>query len=71
MGFISALVLQSLIFTIYHFFPLQNAVLLFCMGLLFGLGYMWSRSLLTPILAHLLLNGTGVVSMMVKFLKAA
>lgn len=70
-GVTAALVLSSLIFTMYHFFPMQNAVLLFCMGIFFGLGYLWSGSLLTPILAHLLLNGTGVVSMTVKFLKAA
>jgi membrane protease YdiL (CAAX protease family) len=55
----SALVVQSLIFTIYHFFPLQNSVLLFCLGILFGLGYLWSGSLLTPVLAHLIENGAG------------
>lgn len=56
-GIISALLLQSLVFTLYHFFPLQNSLLLFCMGIFFGWGYLWSGSLLTPVLAHLIENG--------------
>ena len=58
-GMVAALVLQSLVFTAYHFFPLQNSVLLFLMGIFFGLGYLWSSSLLTPVLAHLIENGLG------------
>ncbi len=58
-GIVAAVVLQSLIFTAYHFFPLQNSVLLFFMGIFFGLGYLWSGSLLTPVLAHLIENGLG------------
>jgi membrane protease YdiL (CAAX protease family) len=57
MGVASILILQSLIFTVYHFFAFQNAVLLFIMGIFFGLGYIWSGSLLTPVLAHLIENG--------------
>ena len=58
-GIVAAVVLQSLVFTAYHFFPLQNSVLLFFMGIFFGLGYLWSGSLLTPVLAHLIENGLG------------
>jgi hypothetical protein len=58
-GIVAAVVLQSLVFTAYHFFPLQNSVLLFCMGILFALGYLWSGSLLTPVTAHLIENGLG------------
>lgn len=56
-GIVVALFIQSGVFTIYHFFPLQNALLLFVMGIFFGLGYLWSGSLLTPVLAHLIENG--------------
>jgi membrane protease YdiL (CAAX protease family) len=56
-GTIVALLIQSVVFTIYHFFPLQNSLLLFVMGIFFGLGYIWSGSLLTPVLAHLIQNG--------------
>ena len=65
-GVIVALILQSIIFTLYHFFPLQNAVLLFCMGIFFGLGYLWSGSLLTPVLAHLIENGLPVLVFLVR-----
>ena len=61
MTLVLALLLHSFIFTVYHLFPLQNSVLLFCMGILFGLGYLWSNSLLTPVLAHFIENATGVV----------
>ncbi len=61
-----AIVLQSLIFTLYHFFPLQNSVLLFFMGILFGLGYLWSGSLLTPVIAHLIENGAGAAVFLYK-----
>jgi len=61
-----AIVLQSLVFTLYHFFPLQNSVLLFCMGFFFALGYRWSGSLLTPVVAHLIENGSGSVFLFVK-----
>jgi membrane protease YdiL (CAAX protease family) len=54
-----SIILQSLIFTVYHFFPLQNSVLLFCMGIFFALGYRWSGSLLTPVVAHLIENALG------------
>ncbi|MCK5010862.1 MAG: CPBP family intramembrane metalloprotease, partial [Deltaproteobacteria bacterium] len=33
LGIVLAVVVQSLIFTVYHFFPLQNSVLLFMMGI--------------------------------------
>ena len=56
-GTVVALFIQSFVFTIYHFFPLQNSLLLFVMGIFFGLGYLWSGSLLTPVLAHLIENG--------------
>ena len=59
LGLVAALILQSLVFTLYHFFPLQNSVLLFCMGIFFALGYWWSGSLLTPVIAHLIENGLG------------
>jgi hypothetical protein len=58
-GIVAAVVLQSIVFTAYHFFPLQNSVLLFGMGILFALGYLWSGSLLTPVIAHLIENGLG------------
>jgi membrane protease YdiL (CAAX protease family) len=68
MGIAAAVILQSLIFTLYHFFPLQNSVLLFCMGIFFALGYIWSGSLLTPVVAHLIENGLGSAVFLVKLL---
>lgn len=65
-GIFLALVLQSFIFTLYHFFPLQNSLLLFFMGILFGLGYVWSGSLITPVIAHLIENGAGVAVFLLK-----
>ncbi len=65
-GILLAIVLQSLMFTLYHFFPLQNSLLLFFMGILFGLGYVWSGSLITPVIAHLIENGAGVVVFLLK-----
>jgi membrane protease YdiL (CAAX protease family) len=62
------IILQSLIFTLYHFFPPQNSVLLFFMGIFFALGYRWSGSLLTPVIAHLIENGTGSVYYLVRLL---
>ena len=67
-GMVLAVIVQSVIFTGYHFFPLQNSVLLFIMGILFALGYLWSGSLLTPVVAHLIENGTGVIVYLVKIL---
>jgi len=67
-GIAVSIILQSLIFTLYHFFPLQNSVLLFCMGIFFALGYRWSGSLLTPVVAHLIENGIGSVYYLVKLL---
>jgi membrane protease YdiL (CAAX protease family) len=66
LGLVAALILQSLVFTLYHFFPLQNSVLLFCMGIFFALGYWWSGSLITPIVAHLIENGLGSVVFLVR-----
>jgi hypothetical protein len=68
LGLAAALILQSLVFTLYHFFPLQNSVLLFCMGIFFALGYLWSGSLLTPVVAHLIENGLGSAVFLVKLL---
>jgi len=67
-GIAVSIILQSLIFTLYHFFPLQNSVLLFCMGVFFALGYRWSGSLLTPVIAHLIENGTGSAVFLIKLL---
>ena len=69
-GVILALAVQSFIFTLYHFFPLQNAVLLFCMGIFFALGYLWSGSLLTPVLAHLITNGLPVLVFLVRSVRS-
>jgi len=66
LGIILALIAQSFIFTIYHFFPLQNSVFLFIMGIFFGLGYLWSRSLLTPVLAHLIENGVPILIYLIR-----
>jgi len=60
-GIIVALLLHSFIFTVYHLFPIQNSILLFIMGIFFALGYLWSGSLLTPLIAHLIENGLGVI----------
>jgi len=68
LGLAAALILQSLVFTLYHFFPLQNSVLLFCMGIFFALGYWWSGSLLTPVVAHLIENGLGSAIFLVRLL---
>jgi len=70
MGISMALIVQSLIFTVYHFFPLQNSVLLFIMGLFFGLGYLWSGCLLTPILAHLIENGVAALIFLIRLFRA-
>lgn len=67
-GMAFSIILQSLVFTIYHFFPLQNSVLLFCMGIFFALGYRWSGSLLTPVVAHLIENGLGSAVFLSKLL---
>ena len=69
-GVILALAVQSFVFTLYHFFPLQNTVLLFCMGIFFGLGYLWSGSLLTPVLAHLIENGLPVLVFLVRSVRS-
>ena len=69
-GVILALAVQSFIFTLYHFFPLQNAVLLFCMGIFFGLGYLCGGSLLTPVLAHLITNGLPVLVFLVRSVRS-
>jgi len=69
-GVILSLAVQSFIFTLYHFFPLQNAVLLFCMGIFFGLGYLWGGSLLTPVLAHLITNGLPVLVFLVRSVRS-
>jgi membrane protease YdiL (CAAX protease family) len=56
-----SLIVQSLIFTAYHLFPLQNSLLLFAMGVFFGIGYLWGGSLVTPIVAHLIVNGVPIL----------
>ena len=69
LGVALAVVAQSLIFTVYHFFPLQNSVLLFIMGIFFALGYLWSGSLITPVLAHLIENGLPALLFLVRSLR--
>lgn len=69
LGIVLAVVVQSLIFTVYHFFPLQNSVLLFMMGIFFALGYLWSGSLLTPVLAHLIGNGLPALLFLIRLLR--
>ncbi len=61
LGVLLAVIIHAILFSAYHFFPLQNSVLLFIMGILFGVGYLWSGSLLTPVLAHLIENGVPIV----------
>ena len=70
LGFTIALIAQSFIFTVYHFFPLQNSLLLFIMGIFFGLGYLWSGSLLTPVLAHLIENGIPALIFLIRSLRS-
>ena len=70
LGIVLAVIVQSLIFTVYHFFPLQNSVLLFMMGIFFALGYLWSGSLITPVLAHLIENGLPAVLFLIRLLRA-
>jgi membrane protease YdiL (CAAX protease family) len=69
LGIVLAVVVQALIFTVYHFFPLQNSVLLFMMGIFFALGYLWSGSLLTPVLAHLIGNGLPALLFFIRLLR--
>ena len=69
LGVVLAVVVQSLIFTVYHFFPLQNSVLLFMMGIFFALGYLWSGSLITPVLAHLTVNGSPALLFLIRSLR--
>jgi membrane protease YdiL (CAAX protease family) len=61
LGTILVLIVQAFVFSAYHLFPLQNSVFLFIMGIVFGLGYLWSGSLLTPVLAHLIENGVPIL----------
>ena len=68
-GVVAALFIQSFVFTVYHFFPLQNSLLLFVMGIFFGLGYLWSGSLLTPVLAHLIENGLPALIFLIRSLR--
>jgi hypothetical protein len=70
-GTVVALFIQSVVFTIYHFFPLQNSLLLFVMGIFFGLGYLWSGSLLTPVLAHLIENGLPALIFLIRLWRTA
>jgi membrane protease YdiL (CAAX protease family) len=70
-GVVAALFIQSFVFTVYHFFPLQNSLLLFVMGIFFGLGYLWSGSLLTPVLAHLIENGLPAFIFLVRLFRTA
>jgi membrane protease YdiL (CAAX protease family) len=65
-GIILALIAQAFIFSIYHLLPLQNSVFLFIMGVVFGLGYLWSGSLLTPVLAHLIENGVPILVLLIR-----
>jgi membrane protease YdiL (CAAX protease family) len=51
---------------VYHLFPLKNSVFLFIMGIVFGLGYLWSGSLLTPVLAHLITNGVPILIYLIR-----
>ena len=60
-GTILVLIVQAFVFSAYHLFPLQNSVFLFIMGIVFGLGYLWHGSLLTPVLAHLIENGVPIL----------
>ena len=69
LGISLAVVVQSLIFTVYHFFPLQNSVLLFMMGIFFALGYLWSGALITPVVAHLIANGLPAVLFLIRTLR--
>ncbi len=69
LGIALALAVQSFVFTIYHLFPLQNSVLLFIMGVFFGLGYLWSGSLITPIFAHLIENGIPASVFLIRFFR--
>ena len=70
-GVVVTLFIQSFVFTIYHFFPLQNSLLLFVMGIFFGLGYLWSGSLLTPVLAHLIENGLPALIFLIRLYRTA
>jgi len=69
LGVFLAVICQSLIFTVYHFFPLQNSLLLFIMGIFFGIGYLWSGSLFTPLLAHLIENGVPGLALLIRLFK--
>jgi len=60
----TSLVVHSLVFTGYHLFPMQNSLLLFIMGIFFGMGYLWGGSLVTPIVAHLIVNGLPIILIM-------
>jgi len=61
LGFLAALITQAFIFSAYHILPFPNSVFLLIMGIIFGLGYIWSGSLLTPVIAHLIENGVPIL----------
>jgi membrane protease YdiL (CAAX protease family) len=66
LGTILVLIVQAFVFSAYHLFPLQNSVFLFIMGIVFGLGYLWSGSLFTPVLAHLIENGVPILIFLIR-----
>jgi uncharacterized protein len=56
----AAIIIQALIFALFHLQPIQITYVLLP-GLLLGLAYAWSRSIWVPIIMHILFNFLGSV----------
>lgn len=55
-----ALIIQALLFGIYHMNPTQ-AIYASCLGIVLGLVFMWTKSIWAPILIHIFFNSTSTV----------
>ncbi len=60
-----ALVIQALLFAIFHPQPPTNMVVLFFDGLFLGAIYEWRKTLLTPILIHAAINAISVIVLLI------
>lgn len=55
-----AVVLQGVLFGIYHFQVVQGAYAI-VFGILMGLAYVWTKSIWSSIIIHIMINGTSVI----------
>jgi hypothetical protein len=60
-----AVVLQALVFTAVHIYPLYYSMLIFLIGIALALVYERRKNLLSPILVHALINSAALVPILV------